>query len=229
MQERFSRNNKTEPAPENGVYRYIAYGLSFLLHPLLMPSIIFLVIAAFSPRVLNPLSEPGRRFLLGFIFTSTFVFPFIVTALYGKLSHKKLSLNYFFIENAKDRVVPFLFTGIIYTGTTYLLHTSLKMNSFIVIIMTGISVSVLVTGVISNFWKISAHAVGISGATGFLFMLNYLYPEDSLFYVIVVLILLSGALLSARLYLNAHTPLQIFAGYCIGLFVSIGSVFLFIY
>ena len=94
------------------------------------------------------------------------------------------------------------------------------LNDVILIVMTSITIAVLIIALISNFWKISAHAVGISGMIGILGVINNKITDAGLFFPIVLLILLAGFLMSARLYLNSHTPMQIAGGIALGLTIS---------
>jgi membrane-associated phospholipid phosphatase len=96
-------------------------------------------------------------------------------------------------------------------------------------IMGGIAVSVLLVAVISYFYKISAHAVGICGALGYTLVISYFFPYEEMIYPVAVFILLAGLLLSARLNLNVHTPGQVFTGGLFGLVISILSFIFFRY
>lgn len=90
-----------------------------------------------------------------------------------------------------------------------------------------ISIAVLMTAFISIFWKISAHAIAL-GASLMIFLLVYtIIPNPDFIYVIIGTLLISGITLSSRLYLNGHTPGQVYAGYVLGMVISsIGLYFL---
>jgi membrane-associated phospholipid phosphatase len=103
------------------------------------------------------------------------------------------------------------------------------LNEVIFLVMASVTMSVLILAFVSIFWKISAHATGISGMIGLLAVINNKTPDSSLFYPILILIFLGGCLTSARLYLNAHSPLQIVAGIGLGLAIGIlGEPFIFL-
>ena len=78
----------------------------------------------------------------------------------------------------------------------------------------------------SLYWKISAHAAGISGTLGALIGIVIKFGSYELFYPIIAVILIGGLLIAARLHLNAHTPAQVIAGSFLGLIISL-SVILF--
>ena len=82
------------------------------------------------------------------------------------------------------------------------------------IILTGLSL------VITFFWKISIHAIGISGLAGaFLGFSELLFPiqnEEQLTIINTLLLVLAGVVCSARLHLKAHSFLQIIGGITLG-------------
>ncbi|MBV8354115.1 MAG: phosphatase PAP2 family protein, partial [Candidatus Eremiobacteraeota bacterium] len=74
--------------------------------------------------------------------------------------------------------------------------------------MLGYFASTLVVGYITRYWKISTHALGITAP---LVVVTYLYGFEPLpFWVLVPLVGWS------RIYLKAHTPLQVVAGSLLG-------------
>jgi hypothetical protein len=78
--------------------------------------------------------------------------------------------------------------------------------------MSSITFSIAVVSFVSLYWKISAHAVGISGTIGAILGIAIHLPEAHLLGTLAALVLLGGFLLSARLQLAAHTLSQIIAG-----------------
>jgi membrane-associated phospholipid phosphatase len=87
-----------------------------------------------------------------------------------------------------------------------------------------VSVCIGLVTLITLFWKISAHAVGTGGLLGFLFGIVYSFAATELLYPTLVCVLATGLLLSARLYLNAHTPVEVGAGFLLGLTVCFTAV-----
>ncbi len=130
------------------------------------------------------------------------------------------------MDKLEDRRIPYLLTVIIYVAITafFSLNDNLRHLSEISLVLASITFSLSMVSIISLFWKISAHAVGISGTVGAMIGIAIRYQDDALFYPILILILLMGFLISARLHLNAHTPMQVLAGSLLGLVISLGAV-----
>jgi membrane-associated phospholipid phosphatase len=60
---------------------------------------------------------------------------------------------------------------------------------------------------------------------GFLMSIMLLYPEHNLMWALIVVVLIAGSILSARLHLNAHSPVEVYAGFALGLFISFFSLY----
>ncbi|WP_339629122.1 hypothetical protein [uncultured Maribacter sp.] len=73
-----------------------------------------------------------------------------------------------------------------------------------------------------NF-KTSLHAVGVSGLLMYLINLS-IHFEINLIIAISIFILLTGAILTARLYLKAHTRIELIIGVFIGLLSQLLTV-----
>ena len=97
------------------------------------------------------------------------------------------------------------------TGALWFVHAPSLMTAS----MAGYTAASLVVQYITRYWKISTHALGITAP---LVVLIYLYGAQPLPFLI--LIPLVGW---SRVWLRAHTPLQVVAGTALGA----GSVLLF--
>lgn len=203
------------------ILRFLSSAVSILLHPLLMPTLIFAIIFQFCPAAVD-LSPRDKVNMLWLLFVITFLFPFVSTFVLFYILKRGFSINDLLMENNSERFYPFLFTGLFYSAITYMFINDIK-DATIIVVMGGISLTVLLVAVITYFWKISAHAVGICGAWGFILVVSYFYPYEELIFPVGGLALLAGILMSARLYLRAHTNAQVYLGALLGLFMSVAS------
>jgi len=74
---------------------------------------------------------------------------------------------------------------------------------------------ILLTG-ITFFWKMSAHMTGIGGLLAVLGVLGIYFPSLNLAYLLVATLLVGGLVASARLYLDAHRPAEVYVGLLVG-------------
>lgn len=194
------------------------------LHPLLMPTILFLLILFIAPIPLGaePLELLMKLAVVGFVFIYTFVLPAYFVYLmkrWGLISSLKL-------ENLKDRRLPYFVTSIIYTALGYFLYSKNSMLFPCGYILWSIAAVILCVGIISLWWQISAHAAGVGGMIGALAGILVQLGEQNLFFPLLFMVILSGYVISARLALNAHTPAQVGAGFLLGLGISLASIFM---
>lgn len=134
------------------------------------------------------------------------------------------------MPSRKERVLPFIFITLIYCTVTYLMVSQTgiywkdNFMRFFLIIDGLVMVSLLIT----FFYRASVHAIALGGIVGIFLPLNKMTEGITIFYVTIGLIVIAGAVMSARLQLNAHTPREILVGSLLGLATGFaGMVFLF--
>ncbi|GAB3723224.1 hypothetical protein [Spirosoma lituiforme] len=203
-----------------------AHFLSAVLHPLLMPTFLFGLLLFRVPTVLSldAFSPSLRLSILVLVFVGTFMVPsLLIYYLYRSGYVSSLQLT-----TLADRRLPYFLSALIYFITAYLFTFQMQGLSTLApeigIIIGSIAVSILFVGIISLSWQISAHGVGIGGVVGVIGSLMLKFGLTDLFVPLLLLVMLSGFVASARLRLNAHTPAQVGAGLALGLLVSLLTV-----
>lgn len=138
-------------------------------------------------------------------------------------AHKSL-----WMKTKEERVMPFFFITIFYAMCAYLFLFQWKFNLIFGVIIGSITLTVLAITLITIKWKISAHSAGIAGALGFLFAINLKFPDNELLFPIVILVMLSGLVMSSRLQLGDHDNKEVYLGYLLGFLLSFGAVYFFV-
>jgi hypothetical protein len=204
----------------------LAHLLSTVLHPLLMPTILFILLFFRAPTSLgvDAFDSRFKWFIIAMIFVYTFALPsYLIYLMYrwGMIQSIRL-------ENLEERRLPYLLTAIIYILLGYFIYTKNALLFPSAYILWSIASVIFLVGIISFWWQISAHAAGVGGMIGTLAGLISRFGESALFIPMLCLIVFAGFLLSARLQLNAHTPAQVGAGVVLGILMSFSSIlFLF--
>ncbi|MFT4033493.1 MAG: hypothetical protein QM669_13825 [Siphonobacter sp.] len=216
----------------------LARFLSVALHPLVIPTLFFGIIFYAAPVAISNLeafnSQQSIDFfglklsfklgLLLLIFFFTFLIPsYLIFVLYKLKVLRSLTM-----ETLTDRRIPYLLTVLLYTLFSFASFRYLNLLPQITVVMVGVTFSISCVAFISLYWQISAHATGVGGLLGGLTALAVRLQINDLLEPILQCILLAGLLLSARLYLNAHTPAQVVAGLLLGLVVCGGLIYLFV-
>lgn len=187
--------------------------LSALFHPLLVPSYLYYIVCYQLPGVvLRPLL-PDRWVVLGVVLMFTFVVPTmgsVALLRFGLIDSLELPAR-------QQRAWPFLLATLSFTIAAVLLYHPSLFDALLVQMMVGMALAVGLTFLITLRWKISAHGVGVGGALGLLALL-YLggTAGDLTLWWLLGAVLVAGAVLSARLALNAHSETQVWAGLGLG-------------
>ena len=192
----------------------LARFVSYLFHPLLMPTYGFLIIF-FTDNYISVFTSLGLRLLiLAVTFVFTFIFPFVNAIILLKTGRiKSLSM-----EDHTERNIPYATTVLYYFALYYLFYNT-EIPSFFKVLVLGAGLSVLLTFIINFKWKISAHTIGIGGIAGA--MLGTVYRlQMELYLILILIIIIAGIVGYARLKLNAHTPPQIYTGFLLGFLVE---------
>ncbi|MDN5200662.1 hypothetical protein QQ008_04800 [Fulvivirgaceae bacterium BMA10] len=230
--------------------------ISYVLHPLMMPTILFFTLFYFVPESLKPLSSEAFLRLLSMIFIMTYILPLISVLLFRltyvlqffriRRLQRERNISYdeavivvseedgypelknLLMENKMDRIKPFLVVSMMYAFYAYFFFKGGRFNDIFGFAFTGMSITIFLLTIITYFWKISAHSAAVSGVIGVILAVNLKYPENQLLYPLMILVILAGTIMSARLYLNVHRPDEVLAGALLGLFINFGLIYLFV-
>ena len=209
--------------------RTIAIGISAVMHPLLMTTYLFALLFFYAPSIIRPLSPTAANYILLALFVTTFVLP-IVSIAALRFSAFRITNNFAVLSlpTRQERVLPFFFTSLFYLITTYMFMAKFRVNLVLVVILAAATVLILVVSAATLLVKVSAHAASGGAMAGFLIGLSIRYPQTYLFIPLLVVIVLTGAVMSARLYLDLHSAKGVWLGAGLGVAVSLASMLLFV-
>ena len=111
----------------------------------------------------------------------------------------------------------------------YLLGNTLNKTSSLTdlgLLFYATSLGLFIIYLLFNFnIKASIHLLSLGISIGFFMVLSSVYNQN-LAILIIVLILLSGVLASARLHLEAHTNKEIYIGFFVGVLSNLGMYYI---
>ncbi len=197
---------------------------SILLYPMLMP-LYGILLFCFSVKHFLPLLSTTYIWLC---IAGTVVLTLFIPVMLLFLMWRKGYIDSLYINNTKQRTTPYIYTLICYGFWGYFLRVTMQLPIFLLFVVVGAMIALLLVTIINNWWKISAHLTGIGGLLGGIcsFALNYSTLPLVLIIIVFVVALL---LMYARIYLNAHTPLQVVCGFLLGLFCTFIPTFIMTY
>ncbi len=192
----------------------IAKFISIVFHPLLMPTYGFILIFITKNYISTFVPFKVKLIITGITFFFTFILPAINAFVLLKMG-KIRSLE---METQQERIIPYGSAVLYYLALLYLFYNTSFLPIFKIVIL-GAACTIMLTLIINNRWKISAHTVGIGGVAGAVLGMSYRL-QINLESVFLLLIIVAGFIGYARLRLNAHTPAQVYTGFIVGFFVQ---------
>lgn len=185
--------------------------VSGIFQPLFMPAIAFFLLFGvhnYFSIIYNP-EFVFRLYIVSFILTIALpILSFWVLFRWGLITDIKMSIR-------KERVMPTYVAITYYIMFYYLIRQYDGIDPVIFAAFFGAVLAIFIGNIITNYWKISIHGIGISLVTGMFLGACELKFVDH-FYILTALFFLIGLVGASRLYLNRHTPLQVLAGSVLG-------------
>lgn len=194
--------------------RIISLVLSVVFQPLLMPTLVFGLLFFAVPQA-TTLPEVIKLRLFYLVTVATLLIPMVL--LIGmRLSGLVRSLHF---EAVKDRRVPFLVVTLFYLLTTLFLKQKTDLDPILWQGMGVMTVAVAFLTGVTFFWKMSAHMIGLGGLLAVVWVMGTYFGSFSVVYLLMLSLGLAGIVASSRLYLDAHRPVEVYAGLLAGFLI----------
>ncbi len=190
---------------------FIAKAVSVIWHPVFVNLLCLYALFALYPPLSFGLPVKLQWFYIGFIFFATSIVPLFLVLIMKAMG----SISAITMERQEDRKYPYLFTLFLYIFVYYNLFQSPITPSFLLKYVFACMAIVGLVFIINTFNKISIHLATMGALCGLLAALAYKDFAD-LRILLVLAILFSGIVASARLSLKAHVPHQLYAGFLLG-------------
>ncbi|MCI0523071.1 MAG: hypothetical protein L0Y37_05380 [Bacteroidales bacterium] len=199
----------------------VARALSVLFHPLFIPLYGLLIIYS-SPTLLSFIPFEMKRIIFVLVSANNVILPLSVAA----ILYSRGAIRTFNARDRNERVLLLTFALMMYTVTAVLLLKIPVPNLFKAYFI-AIAVVTLITLVITAFYRLSLHAAGFGGLLSLVGFMILLYNISSTWQLITVL-LLGGAVMSSRIYLDDHKPSEVWSGLIAGAGVMSLTLYLFL-
>lgn len=129
------------------------------------------------------------------------------------------------MKERKDRYIPIIITFFLFVFCFYLIRRIDIPNMFYSF-MLGVIISLLITFFITIRFKISMHMVGFGGLLALIIFISF-YLKVNLSFYLILLILFAGITGTARLFLKAHTQVEVYSGFVMGFAVVLATMMLY--
>lgn len=195
------------------VFSSLARFFSWVLHPLFMPLITFLIANELDPLLLY---HDQMTTIVALCLVINIVAPGI--GIWVMIRRKIISDAE--VSDRTQRAAPYLLV-IFYFACTYVIFRvkhGLVSDAFMSLIL-AVPLSLLISLLINRWWKISVHALAQGGVVGAFVGLSAVHSTNFLL-PIALFCVAGGVVAASRVYLKLHTHSQVYAGFALGLIVN---------
>jgi len=189
----------------------LAKFVSTVFHPVLLPTLGFLLLFT-SGFYDSMLTTDAKRFILLVIFFSTATLPMLAIVIFALNSKFDMLM-----PNSRDRIIPLLFASVFYY-IGFILLSKIHFIPMFKLYMIASVLLIVALLLISFKWNISIHMAATGALTATFFALSFRAGVNPMNAIIIVVIV-SGLVGTARLVLNKNNLLQVAAGYILGFII----------
>jgi len=162
----------------------LAQFISFVFHPLLLPTYSFVFIMVTNPFLFGNFTLHQLGGIVIAVFINSFVFPVISILLMYKLGFIK-SL---YMAEGRERIIPF-FGVIVFYIWTFMSFRKSVYPEILNIPLLGACFAILISFLITLFKKISLHTVGMGSLVGFIIVLGVISNSNFIGYLSIAILL----------------------------------------
>jgi len=199
----------------------VANFVSYIFHPLLMPTYVFIYIAIINPYLLSGWNSAPMKIAISQVFINSFIFPVITVLLMKGLGF----VNNLELKTREERFVPFIATMIFYVWSYFVFKRSDLNEIFSDVLLAGLLGIILAFLLTIFFKKISLHTIG-AGLAFALILQTVPLAYINAIPILLIAVIIAGTIGTARLILNAHTNREVYYGYAIGILCMNFALFL---
>lgn len=182
--------------------------MSMIFTPFYLPIVGLIALFIFSYMSLLPMMY--KLVMLAMVYLLTVVAPSLLIHLYrlcqGWTSHE--------LGRKERRLVPYIISIVCYFACFFWMEYRNTPRVISIIVVVALTIQ-MVCALINIWWKISTHTAAIGGVAGGLVSYSIAFSFNPLWWLCVVLIL-AGAVGTARMILRQHSLSQVVTGFLVG-------------
>ena len=210
--------NSTMQNPPPKIVKYLAHLMSYVFHPLFIPTYFFLYLMQVVPFEFVGITEWQLNMRLFSVAWLTAFFPAFAVFLLWRL---KLS-DSIFLRTQKERIIPYVITMFFYWWMYYLSRNFTDQPVALKFFYLGIFVASAIGLTVNNFMKVSLHAMGIAGLMTAVILVSVFYPVNNAIWALLT-VLLTALVISARLVVSDHSQKELVVGLFIGICTQVAA------
>jgi hypothetical protein len=199
------------PVHQPAALRVVARFFSYVFHPLFIPAYVSAYVIYLHPYAFAGLDEKQKMIRLISIFIITAFFPAITVFLLWRLKFA----DSIFLRTQKERIIPYVASITFFFWAFYVSKNLPGSPAVMTFLFLGIFLSTSAALMANNYFKISMHALGVSGGGAYIILLGFA-SQQPIGLIITIATLLAGFVCTCRLIVSDHHPREIYWGVIIG-------------
>ena len=211
--------------------KLLASVISWILMPMLMP-IYALILVMFFPSQPIDLSSGDSLFLMPLqnklvLILYYFLFSVFTPGILYLILKKMKYISSLEMDEMKERKIPMVLMSLSCLFLFYILTSyDFRLPKYIYGLCLSGAVIISVFTILNIYLKVSLHATGVGVLSGF--VLSY-FAEQIFFdiWVLALVFIVSGLVLTTRLFLEKHTIRELIIGYFFSLFITFALNFFY--
>jgi hypothetical protein len=206
--------------PQPKLVRFFAHVISYVFHPLFIPTYFILYLLQVIPYEFVGITDWKLNLKIFSVFWWTAFLPAFAVFLMWRL---KLSTS-IFLKTQKERIIPYIIVMFFYWWMYYLSRNFTDQPIALKFFFFGVFISSSIGLIVNNYMKVSLHAMATSALLMAVLLTNMHYPIGDIFWVLLT-ILLTGFVVSARMVVSDHTKNELIVGFIIGIVTQLAAYF----
>jgi hypothetical protein len=192
--------------------RHAAQVVSVLFHPLFVGVMMAAYLIYGHPDYFTGFYAQEKMMKILAVINNNVFFPLLVVALLKALGFSKSVL----LKTQKERIVPYIASITFFFWTYHVFKNQPETPRVLVNMCRGMFFTSAVALLLNNYFKISMHAMGVGGALGLMLLILF----DGTLQTglpLLVTVLMTGAVITARKVVSDHSWFDLLAGLILGM------------
>lgn len=185
--------------------------ISYVFHPLFLPTYIFMFLIYQCPFDFAGITDWQLKMRLFSVFWLTAFFPSFGVFLLWRLKFSES----IFLRTQKERIVPYIIVMFFYWWMYYLSRNFTDQPLVLKFFYMGIFMATVFGLILNNYYKISMHAMGVGGGMMAVYLFAFYYKMP-LGISMSVATLITGIVCTSRFLVSDHSSKEIYAGLFVG-------------
>ena len=198
----------------SAVVNFFAKIISIVFHPLFIPLYVGYYLVFIHEGYFTGFGDKARLWVLIRMALNMIFFPAVTVLLLKGIGF----IDSIYLKNQRDRIIPYIAAGIFYFWMYLVFRNQSEIPQILTAFTFGAFLASSVALIANIYFKISMHAIGCGGMLGLMIVVLNTYPSSPFTLPLMIAILITGLVCTARLIVSDHQPGDIYMGLFVGFF-----------